>query len=256
MNKWLLLLTILVILSSVVCAAPPFQSTNDLTQLEISVPKSEFMQEGLPFNFHIHVYNGTGHLQTNTTTTCFLHTYNNTGNHIISANMSFDTNTYDFYYEINSTVTEQRGLLPFITWCNSTVSGGFYSGSFEINDQTIVGITDDSTQGLSLLIFILFSTLIFFLLPKMYGKFINNEMVNLMITRFCYAIGFYLMVLNSAVIGEIASSAGYATNPVWRYTWLLGSVGWLLLISTILKTLIVDLPELYKKQVMEKRGMT
>jgi len=93
-----------------------------------------------------------------------------------------------------------------------------------------------------------------FLFPKLYGKFSNNEIINLLITRCCYIIGFYLIVMNSAVMAEIAINSGYATSIIFRYMWLYGTAGYLLLFFTGIKTLF-DIVLLYKTLAKQKRGL-
>lgn len=110
------------------------------------------------------------------------------------------------------------------------------------------------TAEFAISVFITLSTTLFFLLPRIYGNFSDNKLVNIIIVRCCYIIGFYLMVMNSAIIAEIATTAGYTTGIIFRYMWLFGVGGYLLMVVTALKTLF-DIVELYKKLVKERRGL-
>ena len=110
------------------------------------------------------------------------------------------------------------------------------------------------TAEFAISVFVTLSTGLFFLLPKMYGKFSENVIVQTIITRCCYVIGFYLMVMNAGIIAEIASTAGYTTAIIFRYMWLFGLAGYLLMFITGIKTLF-DITNLYKKIVNEKRGL-
>lgn len=106
---------------------------------------------------------------------------------------------------------------------------------------------------LSISIFVTFSTALIFLMPRLYGTFSDNKIVNLIITRCFYVLGFYLMVMNSAIFAEMATTAGYTTAIIFRYMWLFGWGGYLLMFVTGIKTLF-DITDLWKKIVSEKRG--
>lgn len=110
------------------------------------------------------------------------------------------------------------------------------------------------TAEFAVTIFVMCGAALFFLLPRIYGQFLNHEIVNLLITRCCYVIGFYFMVLNSSIIAEIATTAGYTAGAVWRYMWVFGKLGYLLLFFITIKT-VFDAIELSKKAISSKRGL-
>lgn len=253
-KNFFIILLVLLLVAPTVLAVPPFQS-GDVTQLQVVVPKPEYMLLDHTFSFHVHVYDTAGLLLDNSTTSCEIHVYNTTGNHVIDDVMLFDTNGEDFYYTLTGAdyVTE-KGLFPFIVWCYQEAIGGYYSGDLEINDATGIGITEDTTQGISISLFILVATLLFFLLPRLYGTFSENPIVNLVITRCCYVIGFYLMVMNAGLISSMASNAGYGTTEIFMYLWLFGVGGYLLMFITGIKT-IFDVVGLYTKMAKERRGL-
>ncbi len=254
-HKPLLIIMVMILLLPAVLAQPPFQeSTPEAGELTVIVPKVEYVLEGAAFDFHVHAYNSTGHQVFNTTTDCKIHVYNVTGNHIIDSVMDWSASNEGWEVTLNTTTTGNKGLLPFIVWCNNTAEGGFFSGTLDINDVTSVGVTDDATQGVSVTFFMLLATLIILLLPKLYGAFTENQIVNLIITRCCYVLGFYLMIMNAGALASIAESAGYATGELFRYLWLFGWGGYILMFVTGIKTLF-DITELYKKLVNERRGL-
>lgn len=110
------------------------------------------------------------------------------------------------------------------------------------------------TAEIAITAFVIIATLIVFAIPKIYGRFTQNEMINLLITRCCYVIGFFLMVMNAAIIGEIANTAGYTTGVIWRFMWVFGRFGYLLLFFTVIKT-VFDTIDLYKQAIKQKRGL-
>lgn len=107
---------------------------------------------------------------------------------------------------------------------------------------------------LSITLFCLFGTALFFLMPILLKKVSENQIIDLLIKRCFYIIGLYLMVMNSAIIGSIAQTAGYSTAEIFRYLWIFGTAGYLLMISTFLKTFF-DLIELWNKLAKDRRGL-
>lgn len=107
---------------------------------------------------------------------------------------------------------------------------------------------------LSITIFCLTGTGLFFLLPNLLGKVSENQIIDLLIKRCLYIIGFYLMVMNSAIIHSIATTAGYSTAEITRYMFLFGIAGYLLMVATFLKTAF-DIILTYNKMIKEKRGL-
>jgi len=184
-----------------------------------------------------------------------LHVYNGSGEHAQILNMIFDTNGVDFHADINSTSINTLGLMPYIVWCNNTQGqGGYYSGDIPILERTNVGTTSGSTFSIAIVVFLIFSTILIFSIPKLYGTFSESTIVNTIITRCCYIIGFYLMVLNSAVVASIADAGYFATSEIFRYMWLFGTIGYLLMFVTGIKTLF-DVVLDYKNQVKDRRGL-
>ena len=129
----LFLIFIFILLSSNAFAAPPFLCNEAQTEGLLKI-------EYIPFNkvpanddltFHIHVYNSSGHLQTDTTTSCYVHFYNNSGSHVHEEVMLLDSNGVDFFVS-DFAFTLIPGTYAYIAWCNNTDEGGFISNSFEV----------------------------------------------------------------------------------------------------------------------------
>ena len=97
--------------------------------LNIEYLKFFYVPTGENLQFNIHVYNSTGFLLDDTTTSCYIHFYNNSGHHLLETELLF--NDEDFFAE-NFTFTATPGGYSYITWCNSTTEGGFVSNIFEV----------------------------------------------------------------------------------------------------------------------------
>jgi len=126
-------------LMSLVVAAPPFLQTSDLadTSVIIEAPVLEYIKANEAFDFHIHIHNSTnGILLDNTTTSCYLHLYSSGGNghHLIEDEMGFDSNNFDFFYEVSAgNLTE--GSYAILFYCEVPGErGGFLEYSFVANN--------------------------------------------------------------------------------------------------------------------------
>ena len=222
--------------------------------LTIERPTIEYFTEDASHDLYFHVFNSTGHWLTNSTCNCLLHVYNySTGKHIYEENLKFAHN-YDFEAELNSSMFSEKGLYPYVVQCNTTYEGGFYQGYYEVNDHSRELSTTDTTPSISIILFILFATALMFLMPKIIGPVTKNPIVNLLVSRCFIIIGFYLMVMNCGIIGEIATTAAYSSAEIFRYLWLFGQAGYLLMFGTFIKTFF-DLIETWTTIQKEKRGL-
>ena len=256
MSKTPLYLLMLFLLCFVVVAAPPSRTVSSNAAHTLSIERStvDYFKQNTAFDFYIHVFNSTGHWLNNQSCNCLLHIYNSTtGSHIYNKKMIF-SNDWDFEAELNSSMTSQKGFYPYVVQCNTSYEGGYYQGYYEVNDHSRELTNSDTTPGISLVIFILFSTALMFALPTMLGKISENQIINIMLHRCFIIIGFYLMVMNSGIISSIAVNAGYSTGEIFRYLWIFGQAGYLLMFGTFIKTFF-DLIMLWQKLAKEKRGL-
>lgn len=149
---------------------------------------------------------------------------------------------------------------------------------FEMNlseGDYIVRLCDESTReiivkgedvmaGLAIVIFILSINFALFLFPFFKTDFVGEEqadssskytkkVVNIIIRRACWAIAAYFMTLNSAIVATIAENAGLTlTNEMFRYMWIFGTAGWVLLVWLFFSTL-VNMLKLWQKNFEMKR---
>lgn len=225
------------------------QTTEGIT---VRTPYIEYINQNQDFTLIFNPFNNTNGLRLNNSqATCESHLTSNSGI-IIPLNVSYIDN--HFQANISKYYTRNLGYLSYSIRCYTTNSGGQFVGTQKIEQHTEIGYTDDASQGLSITLFVILATLIMFALPRMYGTFSDNKIVNLIVIRCCYVIGFYLMVMNAGLLSSIATSAGYATAEIFRYMWLFGIAGYLLMAVTTLKTLF-DVVNLYNQLIKERRGL-
>ncbi len=122
-------------------AQPPFEaqiSTGDAS-LEIELPAAEFVkqnQDGV--SLHTHVFNrSTGFMFLPSTSGigCYLHLYNFSGQHTLQAEMSPDSNDLEWELDINKSNFSLLGMHSFIIYCNTTDTGGFVRGRFDVTES-------------------------------------------------------------------------------------------------------------------------
>lgn len=93
------------------------------------------------------------------------------------------------------------------------------------------------TAELAVTIFILYSTIGILALPSIVGEFSKNRFLDLVLKRGCWVIGIYLMMLNASIVATLAQSNSLpVTQELFRYLWLFGTVGYLFMGYTVLKT--------------------
>jgi len=159
MRKTILTLFFFFLLVVPVCFAAPPQTIvqAEVPGLEIIYPKQIYFLYGEDIDLHFHVYNSTNQLQTNSSTTCLIHIYNRTGNHLIEENLAFDGNGIDFFIEVSNDVLD-AGDFSYLVQCGNDIEYGFLSTSF------IVARSNPSVSQLPLITIILLPLLFGFLL--------------------------------------------------------------------------------------------
>lgn len=136
-----------------------------------------------------------------------------------------------------------------------TVNASISDGSENHTEQWTVEILPADVQavgGIAIVIFILTITIGLIILPFK-KEFSKNAISNLFMRRACWAIGIYLMMLNSAIMATIASASGLdLIQEMFRYMWLFATLGWLFIGFTALKTLF-DILEIMNEKKRKKR---
>lgn len=160
-KKLIIFMFIFIFLYSVHAQPPQFTTTTSELGYDIIIPKEQYIKVGDDFTFHIHVLNASGYPINNKSTDCFLHVYNNTGNHIINEKMIFDSNNIDFYTFINHTTISAPGDYGYIAWCNNSIQGGYFS---EALVYTLTGKADKTNMTIPILLLFLFSVLFYFVI--------------------------------------------------------------------------------------------
>lgn len=128
-----------------ISAAPAQPFTSTQTGLNIESPNLYYAQIGVDHRFHVHVINET-RILTNTSTTCFLHFYNQSGwdAETVPQVMEFEAyNGIDFARTVGAGNFTTEGIYAFVITCNTSQQAGFFAGNIEV---TKTGDIYESTQ--------------------------------------------------------------------------------------------------------------
>lgn len=267
--KWkLLVFFVFLLFLPIVTAAPPFlQSGTGEFELEIAFPKFNYLKFGQDIDLHFHVFNASGHFMRNDTTDCLIHIYDNTGAHIVEQDKLVHDPPLDWSFVLNTSIITEPGSFAYIVQCNTSAQGGqggFSSNSFEV---TVDGVSTDnvSPSTIAITMFILVVTFTLFILPFIKSDFVGAEkdptradrfakqMVNLILKRSCWTIATYLMMLNSAIMATLAQTSNLPIlNEMFRYMWLFGIAGWMMIFFLMFST-VIQLTKLWRKNLEAKR---
>ena len=160
---------VLLTLIPLVISVPP-QTSKSLQGLDIEIPQFTTLKQDQNFTFHTHVFNTSDGVQMfNDTTSCEVHVYNNmSGKHSAKVLMEFDDQEFEALIIGNN--FSSIGDHPYILFCNTSVSGGFVSGNFNI---TPTGFQTEESK--IILIAITITILLFLIVLFIYASILSNK---------------------------------------------------------------------------------
>jgi len=161
-KKVIFALFCLVFMFAMVSAVKPTQVID--SGCEIRTPTAEVIKIGRDIFSHVHVINlttGSNNFLTNETTNCILHLYNETGNHLIQANYSWEEGGMEWEYFIDGGNFSKAETYSFYIQCVSDDSVCAVSG---VVDATTTGRTISTAQAIIYLISFSFLIFVFGLL--------------------------------------------------------------------------------------------
>jgi len=249
----IILFVMLVIMSIVVVAQPPFQETGGTTGLEMRVPIYDYLMQDREFRLHTHVYNiSNGLLMNNDTTSCELHLYNSTGSHALEADMLFDSNLEDFYVNIGGSNFSILGDYSYIIGCNTSTVGGHVSYGFRVTNDGLADEKLDTSAGIATVVFLTILIIGLFALPFKV-KFSMHEWLDQLLARMCFVISMFLVAFVIAIISTIADAASLGiTQELMRFLWLTHKAAWLFMLYSLYKY-FMDMLKLWHGYELEKR---
>lgn len=158
-RKILLTIIFLIVISSSMAVSPHIQQSIFGTgTLVISVPIFEQIVADKPFQLNAHVYNSSGFLVDNSTTSCRFHLINIFGIHLIEEFMFFDSVANDFNFNITAG-NLTKGVYSILINCNNS-QAGFFGAEIEVTSD---GLPNDiyPSGWLPIIIALSISTIVF-----------------------------------------------------------------------------------------------
>jgi len=119
-------------LIAIVGAAPP-QTSNPTIGIQIRLPQAEAVKVNTGATLHTHIFNASGApILPSSGTSCMIHLYNQTGDHLMDKQMAGDSNGLEYELNIHPNNFSSVGERNFIIICNDSRVGGFVSGMIEV----------------------------------------------------------------------------------------------------------------------------
>ncbi len=240
-------------------AVPVFAVSYDFQQegnaITINYKDQIYIRQNRNYNFYIHAFNSSvlgGDLLTDVTTSCTLHLYNATGNHLISTDGSMSYNNGDFGIDIEGGNFSATGTYPYVAACLNGNGWGFVGGHFIVTESGEQEIMADSSAGIAIVIFILTIAISLFVL-SMKKDILKNKYSNIIVRRSLLVLGIYLMILNSAIMATIAASSNLPlVQEMFFYMKVIGYAGYPAMLLLMMSALITSLQEM-KQDKRDKR---
>jgi len=131
-NKIFLFLMVGLLCLTVVSAVKPTTTVNE-NGYQLFISDFETIKQHSNYKTHIHLSNISNGLPlVNTDADCFIHIYDDSGNHTFKGQLGLDSNGYEWDLFIAPGNFSKLGQHFVYIWCNSSDFGGEAKGSFEV----------------------------------------------------------------------------------------------------------------------------
>lgn len=193
MGKGVIPIAFLLILSiSLIAAQPGFiQGGEFTTGYKIKVPPISPIKQNTNFDFNFHVFNiSNGVPIDNSSTDCFFHLYNSTGDHALIVKLEHEENNVnnEWALMVNGNNFSSLGSYSYVVQCNSTTLGGFESVEIHV---TKLGTENKTSEALiyillTLAVVFIFLLSLYFMLATPYSNKANSKGAVIKVTRLKY----------------------------------------------------------------------
>ncbi len=247
MKKLMLIIMLVVLSISCYASNPDFQQESN--GININYKNQIFIKQNQNYGFHVHAFNDSvgGGILTNTTTSCTIHLYNQSGNHIIQNSGTMSYSNADFSINILGDNFSTTGHYVWTVGCSNNDGWGYVSGYLKVTPDGLDD-TPDTVSALGVLFFMLFIIIGLFFLGFV-GNFNKFDIVNLCIRRGCFVTAIMLSMYTATLLLSVMSYANLyilSREMIFLITWI-GWAGYMASVYLVIKTLF-DILELRKKQ--------
>lgn len=251
MRKLFFVLLLAVLMLSFVVAVKPSISGDFTEGLIINYHSREFVQQGMNYRFHFHVFNvSTGAIITNATTSCRFDLYNQSGKHIyVGKSISYDAPKEEWEVIPDSNNFSSPGEYSYIVQCNTTNTGGFDTVNFEVSRS---GGTLTTAQGTLMIVFFFGGLLLFVLCGVAAWKFPWNDwhdesgnilninhfkFVKVLLVYFTYLMLLFIVGMLRGIMFQFIPEVGIYMMFNWAY-WIMMYALWPLTIIAIIYAMV------------------
>lgn len=197
MKKLLLILSILLLLPLVIAPSPFTQSGSFDDGFELKAPIINSLKQAQDYEFEVHVYNKSNGIPIVSGIACYLHLYDNTGDHIAELKDATASHQFDYGFDVNGKNFSSTGIYEVVITCNNSIRGGFFNLEFEITPD---GYSSDReifilAVNILFILFLVYGCVTMILI--IYRLFsLNADAVDVMTTMGGYfaLMGFYWMI--------------------------------------------------------------
>ncbi len=255
-KQYFFLILFCILLSSLVFATDIEHIEVDIGYV-VQVPHHEYVKVNEDFRLNAHVLNRTnGVLIDDTETTCYIHMYNSTGNHIITGATSYAAG--DFFRIIGggnfSTIGERR---PYTFACfgngTSSMFGGTTTGYLTITENAQPTETDTTTAISITLFLLIIAGALFYLGIRKYDT--PHKYLMFIFRRSALVIAFYFMTLVSAIMANFSIYSGLGIkNEMFLLMEVFGWGGYVAMVILVVGSLIQLLGEMKTDKQKERVG--
>ena len=169
------LVMFLIVLPFVSSVQPSNFNINTNYGLQIEAPLQDALRFNESYTFHIHTYNLSDGTPLTSGLSCYMHLYNNSGNHILTMQDNAVEHDFDYAFKVTGGNLTRIGVYNVLYQCNGTGVGGFYKTKFYVTQQGNLPTSDVTLLGLLLLFMFLFG----FMIYSMFSMFNNLAKVGI-----------------------------------------------------------------------------
>lgn len=111
------------------------------------------------------------------------------------------------------------------------------------------------TEALSITIYVMSIVIGLYGLPFVVREFGDSPIVDLIIRRGCWIIATFLLMLAGAIMATLSDSASLGvTQEMFRFMWLAGSAGWIMMLWLVWGTLKAIIREMGDERRKRRMG--
>jgi len=252
-KQFLIYFFIFIYLCSFAYSAPPFQTTQTISQnIQIVYPPFEYypFDKDIEFEFHVDNYNGS--VLTNSSINCRFHLYNNVGEHIYQNNNinTMEANGIDWEVVIGKNNFSLNNNYAYIFACNNSKGiGGIVKAGFGITKDA-KPIIEDNTSAYILFLVLFGMVLIIFFISNNIKT--NNVVFSYILRRLLWVVCIVMFWFNFTLLRQYITQTRINLDTYLRPYWFILTEVTFMAIICIVYYMIVGSIKMLKESQQQK----